>query len=163
MAYVFSPDHDIGAPVSDGEGGYVIEFALGYIPEEDLIVLEAVMLTATGQPNILELHFGIRYRIGDSPASPPDYSKDAVDLYIPKASRAIITDLVRKSTARIVPAARPKSIVMETFYANLEPKALHKYDAICGAIGMCGYVLEQEFRGEDGKNYWIFAREGGNS
>jgi hypothetical protein len=161
MAYEFTPTQSIvGGSFSDGDGGQVIEFALGYDPETDLIVLMAVMLTRTDRDDALELHFGIRLRIGDGPADAPDYSKEATDKYIPKESRTIIKGLIRACIIRVIPNAQPKYIVMETYYPNLEPKALRKYEAICGAVGICGYNVTDEWRDEnDGKNYWIFSRK----
>jgi hypothetical protein len=119
----------------------------------------AVMLTCTERDDTLELHFGIRTRISDGPASPPDYSKEGADLYIPKLSRQIVRDLIRACVIHVVPDADPKYIVMETFYPNLPDRALQKYAAICGAIQICGYELIEEFRDEtSGINYWAFSR-----
>jgi hypothetical protein len=144
---------------SDGDGGQVVEFALGYDPDSDLIVLMAVMLTRTERGDTLELHFGIRTRISDGPASPPDYSKEGTDQYIPRLSRQIIRDLIRACVIRVVTGARSEYIVMETFYPNLPVKALQKYAAICGAIQICGYKLIDEFRDEiSGINYWTFGK-----
>jgi hypothetical protein len=110
MAYEFSPDTLIARPVPDGDGGQVIEFALGYDGDSDLIVLMAVMLTRTDRDDTLEFHFGIRTRIGSGPASEPDYSKEAVDQYIPKKDRFSIKSLIRECTRRIIWSARPEYI-----------------------------------------------------
>jgi hypothetical protein len=122
MAYQFSPAAMVGRPVSDGTGGQVIEFALGYDPDTDLIVLMAVMLTATDRDDTLELHFGIRTRIAEGDASPPDYTKESIDTYIPKTSRTIVRDLIRRCIVRIVPEASPKYII----HGNLLSKSRAK-------------------------------------
>lgn len=159
MAYEFSPDQDVEAPVSDGQGGQVIEFALGFDDELNLIVLMAVMLTATDRPGVLELHFGIRTRINNGRSGEPDYSRETVQRYIPKDSRNLIAGLIRESVQKIVTAGAPEHIIMETFYPNLEPVALAKYAPVCGAVIMSGYRIGDSWRDEnDGKNYWIFTR-----
>lgn len=161
MAYEFSPDQDIDAPISDGEGGQVIEFAVGFDTEVDLIVLMAVMLTVTDQNDALELHFGIRSRLNDSPATEPDYSKECVEQYIPKFGRDLIKGLIIHCVEKLVLTARPEYILMETYYANLEPKALAKYAPVCGAVIVSGYTVDDNWREEkDGKDYWVFRKNG---
>jgi hypothetical protein len=160
MAYEFSPDKDVGPPTSDGEGGQVIEFALGFNPDEDLIVLMAVLLTATDRADALELHFGIRTRINDGTASEPDYTKESVQRYIPKESRNLVTGLIRECVEKIVRASAPEFILMETFYPNLEPVALAKYAPVCEAVITGGYKVADSWRDQsNGKNYWIFRKD----
>ncbi len=163
MAYEFSPDQDVAGPsVSDGDGGRVIEFAIGFDTESDLIVLMAVMLTRTDRIDTLELHFGIRTRIGDGPASAPDYSKEAADSYIPKEGRTSILDLIRQCVMRVVADISPSHIVMETYYGHLPPKALAKYAPIGAAVIVCGYKVADQWRDpQSGINYWVFSRTAG--
>jgi hypothetical protein len=159
VAYEFSPDHGVDSPVADGEGGRVIEFAIGFDASADLIILMAVLLTATDRDDALELHFGIRARRNDGPATEPDYSKECVEQYIPRFGRDLIRRLIIESVEKLVVVARPEFIVMETYYANLEPKALAKYAPVCGAVTASGYLIC--WRDEnDGKNYWIFKKVG---
>lgn len=161
MSYRFWPDPYVEPALADGAGGYVIEFRLGYDIDADLTVLMAVMLTSTDDPDALEFHFGVRTRIGGGPADGPDYSKECVDKYIPKSARTIIKHMILEAIVGLVPKARPRNIVMETFYPNLEPRALEKYKPICETIKMVGYEVADAFRDEtSGINYWLFtARE----
>jgi hypothetical protein len=121
--------------------------------------LMAVMLTATDRDDTLEFSFGIRTRVGDGPASPPDFGKEAVDRYIPKDSRPKIKDLIGLSAIWIATAALPNNIVMETFYPSLDAKALRKYEIVIRAFEICGYKLVDQFRdSSDDKDYWSFSR-----
>ena len=160
MTYEFDPEYRFDEPVSDGAKGEVIEFALGFDPDTDLVVLMSVMLVATDKRETMEFCFGIRTRIGDGPASEPDYSKETVDRYIPKIARPIIKETIRRCIARLVPSSMPENIIMETYYPDLEPKALEKYQPICRAIVSCGYVIDDEFRDPDsGIDFWLFGRK----
>jgi len=159
MAYEFSPDQEVDAPKSDDEGGQVIEFALGFDPDTDLIVVMAVLLTATDRPDTLELHFGLRARLADGPATEPDYSKERVAQYIPKTGRDLVKDLIIQAVKKLVLAARPQYILMETYYAHLEARALEKYEPVCGAVIVAGYRIADHWRDENGKDYWIFNRD----
>lgn len=158
MAYEFSPDQDVDVPKSDSEGGQVIEFALGFDPETDLIVVMAVLLTGTDRPDTLELHFGLRARLADGSATGPDYSKECVAQYIPKVGRDLVKGLIIEAVKKLVLAAGPEYILMETYYAHLEARALEKYEPVCGAVIVSGYRIVDHWREENGKDYWIFNR-----
>lgn len=124
-------------------------------------MLMAVLLTATEQNEALELHFGIRTRISDSPATELDYSKECVEQYIPKFGRDLIKELIVQCVRKLVLAAAPEYILMETYYANLEAKVLAKYAPVCGAVIVSGYTVDDNWRDEkDGKDYWIFRKNG---
>lgn len=159
MPYEFDLQVELNDPVSDGEGGYVFEFALGFDVEIDLIVVMAVMLTATDRPDALELHFGITKRQGMEPPSAPDYTREAADAFIPKEHRARVLDMIRRGVAAVVGRSQPDYILMETYYGNLPPKAVVKYYPICERLIESGYILEQAWReSASGKDYWVFRR-----
>jgi len=53
----------------------------------------------------------------------------------------------------------PSFIAMETFYSNLPPQALGKYNVIGAGVIVCGYVVEGSFRDEASRiNYWLFKK-----
>jgi hypothetical protein len=157
VTYQFWPDLVAPPAASDGEGGFVIEFRLGYDVDADVMVLMAVMLTRTDDDDVMEFHFGIRTRVAHGPAGSPDYSKEAVDKFIPKEYRPLISQVILECITGLMSHSRPKYIVMETFYPNLEPKALKKYDAICDTLEVVGYDVADRFRDEtSGIDYWFF-------
>jgi hypothetical protein len=163
VSYTFQLDPwaRVSRPMSDGDGGYAIEFALGFDPEEDLIILMAVMLSRTQLSNTLEFHFGIRTRTTDGAISPPDYSKQIVDKYIPRDNRSQVKEYIGLCAWHLVLVASPRYIIMETFYPNLEQKALQKYLPIVERIEELGYAVTDQFRDEtSGVNYWFFSRRG---
>ena len=53
----------------------------------------------------------------------------------------------------------PSFIAMETFYPDLPPEALGKYNVIGAGVIVCGYVVDDSFRDEaSGINYWLFKK-----
>lgn len=158
MAYEFQID-ELEGPYTDEEGSQIVEFILGFDVEQDSIVVMAVILFPTTDPNALELCFGIRTKTASGEVSGPDYGREGADLYIPREYRAQVLAKVRESIALVVAAALPASIVMETFYPALPPQALQKYDGVAAAVIGCGYRLEDSFRDtENGINYWLFGK-----
>jgi hypothetical protein len=47
---------------------------------------------------------------------------------------------------------------METFYSHLPAKAMIKYEAICDAVVLGGYEILDQFRNDDGIDYWSFGK-----
>ena len=91
MAYEFDLiEVDPDPPFTDNLGLEIVEFALGYDVDADLVVVMSVMLVPVHDPEAHDLRFGIRensrskeWRVGGL-----DYTKESVDKYIPKEWRA---------------------------------------------------------------------------
>jgi hypothetical protein len=158
--YVF----DLGGlegPFTDGEGSRVVEFVLGIDVDLNTVAVMSVILFTTEDNDKLELCFGIRTKSGAnlSKVSPPDYSKEAADLYIPKAARERVLSLINSAIGLVVDARKPSFIIMETFYPNLEERALRKYDSITKALRVIGYPIRDSWRDEyTNIDYWLFER-----
>jgi hypothetical protein len=161
MAYEFDIEVDPDPPFTDNLGLEIVEFALGYDVDADLVVVMSVMLVPVHDPEAHDLRFGIRensrskeWRVGGL-----DYTKECVDKYIPKEWRAFVLMQVGRAVRTLVDKVKPDYITMETYYAGLEQKALQKYDLICTAVYGCGYILGDQFRDEESqKNYWLFTK-----
>lgn len=161
MAYEFDIEVDPDPPFTDNLGLEIVEFALGYDVDADLVVVMSVMLVPVHDPEAHDLRFGIRenswskeWRVGGL-----DYTKESVDKYIPKEWRAFVLMQVGRAVRTLVDKVKPDNITMETYYAGLERKALQKYDLICTAVYGCGYVVGDQFRDEKSqKNYWLFTK-----
>ena len=162
MAYEFDIEVDPDPPFTDNLGLEIVEFALGYDVDADLVVVMSVMLVPVHDPEAHDLRFGIRensrskeWRVGGL-----DYTKESVDKYIPKEWRAFVLMQVRRAVRTLVDKVKPHNITMETYYAGLEQKALQKYALICTAVYGCGYILGDQFRDEESqKNYWLFTKQ----
>jgi hypothetical protein len=165
--YVFelhAPDSRI--PGKDGSGAFAIEFTLGYLPAENAIVVMSVMLIPTDESGILELCFGIRRKEVTERGfiiSEPDYSKEAVDAFIPQQDCSTVHRYITDCTYHLVDEVFPPHILMETFYTKLPVKALTKYEAIVETVIRCGYRLDDHFRDDEGRDYWSFGNEFGGS
>jgi hypothetical protein len=160
MAYEFGLQETEG-PFAENDGSHVVEFILGFDAEADTIVVMSVMLVPTDREDTLELCFGIRTKVGAdiSGVSPPDYSKEGSDKYIPKERKSEILVRVAEAVESVVAGTRPRYITMETFYANLPPAALEKYAVIGARIIANGYIIADSFRDQDsGINYWLFEK-----
>ncbi|WP_324422465.1 hypothetical protein [Bradyrhizobium sp.] len=157
MAYEFDIETDPDPPFSDNLGVEIVEFALGYDLERDLVVLMSVMLVPVDEAH--DLRFGIREKslVSDWKISAPDYTKEAVDSYIPKEWRAFVIVQIMRAVRLLVSQIQPESITMETYYAGLPTKALKKYDMISASVHSCGYETKDQFRHETSqKDYWLF-------
>jgi hypothetical protein len=160
MAYEFDLGDPEG-PYTDSEGSQIVEFVLGVDPETDTVVVMSVILFPTKQEDTLELCFGIRTKTGPdlSRVSEPDYGKEGAEKYIPRDKRAAVLARIKQSISSVVSAKMPSLIAMETFYPDLPPQALKKYDGIVASVIVCGYVVEDSFRYEaSGINYWLFKK-----
>jgi hypothetical protein len=167
MAYIFDLDAELpGAPFVDVWGTEIVEFALGYDVEAEIVVIMSVMLVPGGSylddklEGVFDLRFGIRERDGkhEWKVSPPDYTRECADKYIPKEHRNAVTDLLCQALGVLTKHSEAKHLTIETFYAKLPDKALSKYKEICNFLGGCGFELRDEFRDEEsGKNYWFLS------
>ena len=91
--------------------------------------------------------------------TPPDYSRDAVEKYVPKDQRSNVKVELLKAINYLVQSTMPVGLTMETYYSNVPEKALGKYNGICTSIATLGYNLEDQFKdGTNGKNYWFLKR-----
>ena len=162
MDYQFDLQRDIPqVPARDSAGAYAIEFALGYIPSYDMVIVMSVELIPTERPDVLELCFGIRSKeiTNGIKVSEPDFSKDAADLFIPKENRSEVQRLITEACLYLAAHIDQEYIVMETFYGNLPDKALKKYEPIVDAMEASGYELIDRFRNEDGIDFWSFRKQ----
>jgi hypothetical protein len=87
MAYEFDLQ-EIEGPIEEADGSKIVEFILGFDADLDTIVVMSVMMVPTDRTDTLELCFGIRTKdygriILDGAISPPDYSREGSQKYIP--------------------------------------------------------------------------------
>jgi hypothetical protein len=162
MPYVFELEREFDQePYIDGQGSRIIDFALGYDFDRFLIVLMSVMLVPD-ESGAFELCFGIRTRNAErsSEVSPPDYSVTTARRFVPEAANQDVLATVLAAIIVLVEAVQPETIVMETFHANLPPKAMKKYQRISEVLDKSSYAMTDQFRDElDGKDYWAFGRK----
>jgi|GEM_PF-5995142 len=167
MAYEFDLDRVLSGPIDTADGARVVEFILGFdvqndIVHKDIIVVMSVLLAPTDREDTLELCFGIRLKTEDETtlyASDLDYSVESAVKYIPRRYKDQVLMLICEAVMMLVSIMSPNNIIMETFYSNLPPKALKKYDIIGAKIISCGYMVGDQFRNpEDGINYWLFEK-----
>lgn len=109
---------------------------------------------------VFDLRFGIRERDAkhEWKVSPPSYTRECADKYIPKEQRKAVADLLCQALGALTKHSDARHLTMETFYANLPDKALGKYKEICNFLAGCGFELKDEFRDEEsGKSYWFLS------
>jgi hypothetical protein len=161
MPYLFDLENDFDQePFVDADGSHIIDFALGYDVDHSLIVLMSVMLIADPS-GAFELCFGIRRRSASNvqDISPPDYSSATARRYVPRSAATDVLELIVIAIIALVRKAKPEHVIMETFHANLPPKAMKKYEVIVSVLEWQSYRLVEQFRNEeDGKDYWSFTR-----
>jgi hypothetical protein len=161
MAYELDIEVDPDPPFTDNLGLEIVEFALGYDVDADLIVVMSVVLVPIHNPESHDLRFGIRenslskeWKIGGL-----DYTKECVDKYIPREWRAFVLLQIGRAVRVLIDKVKPDNITMETYYAGLDQRALGKYAVISTAVGGCGYLLGDQFRDEvSKKDYWLFTK-----
>jgi hypothetical protein len=159
MAYEFDLESDPEPPFSDALGTEIVEFALGYDLDDDLAIVMSVMLVPIDEA--FDLRFGIRQKSlsQDWKVSAPDYSKECVDQYVPKQWRSLVAHQLHSAIVTLLGSVNPENVTMETYYSSLEPKALEKYEEICGVMTTCGYDTADQFRdGTSLKDYWFFQK-----
>ena len=101
MAYEFDIETDPDPPFTDNLGIEFVEFALGYDLDRDIAVVMSVMLVPIDEAH--DLRFGIREKslVSDWKVSAPDYSKEAVDSYIPKVWRAFVANQIARAKSML--------------------------------------------------------------
>jgi hypothetical protein len=159
MAYEFDIEIDPDPPFTDNLGVEIVEFALGYDLERDIVVVMSVMLVPIDEAH--DLRFGIREKslVSDWKVSAPDYTKEGADRYIPREWRALVIAQISLAVRNLVNKVRPENITMETYYSGLAEKALKKYEVISGSMHSCGYETKDRFRDKTSeKDYWLFAK-----
>ncbi|MET4294751.1 hypothetical protein ABIB06_006584 [Bradyrhizobium sp. LB8.2] len=162
MAFEFDLQVDPDPPANDAWGVEFVEFALGYDVDAEIVILMSVMLVPDDELEAYDLRFGIReqHLQHNWNVSPPDYTKETVDRYIPKQWRTFVGIKLRQAVRQLVEKVGPQNITMETFYAGLEQKALTKYDLISASVHICGYETSERFRDETTqKDHWLFTKQ----
>ena len=164
MAYTFDLQSDpLDPPFVGLFDVETVEFALGYDVDAEKVVIMSVMFVPGASylddklEGVFDLRFGIRERDvkHEWKVTPPDYTRECVDKYIPKERRKDVLDLMCKAIESLTKRSGARHLTMETFYAKLPDKALSKYKEICNFLEGCGFELRDEFRDEkSGKNYW---------
>jgi hypothetical protein len=149
-------------PFTDNLGVEHVEFTLGYDLDRDVAIVMSVMLVPVDDPQAHDLRFGIREKdlTKDWKVSAPDYSKEAVDAYIPKVWRAFVSLRLQRAVEKLLETIEPETVTMETYYSRLPEKALKKYEVISAAAHRSNYVTSERFR-DDGtqKDYWVFTKK----
>jgi len=159
MAYEFDIETDPDPPFTDNLGTEIVEFALGYDLDRDVVVLMSVMLVPVDEAH--DLRFGIREKslVSDWKISAPDYTKESTDRYIPKEWRTFVIIQIMRAVRKLIDEAQPDAITMETYYSKLPEKALKKYATLSAAVHSCGYKTVDSFRDEASqKDYWLFGK-----
>lgn len=118
----------------------------------------SVLLVPTEREDTLELCFGIRVKTGEV-VSEPDFSAESSRRYIPDEHRKTVLAYIFRCVTMLGLFYKSDYITMETFYPNLEPKALRKYDGVTQSLERAGYTLRDQFRNpEDGIDYWLYEK-----
>jgi len=159
MAYEFDDELISDELFTDALSSEIAEFSLGFDLGENIAILMSVMLVPIDE--VYDLRFGIRQKdlSADWRVTAPDYSREAVGLYIPKDKRPLVLAKLTASVVNLVTWKMPDLITMETYYSDLPDCASHKYHNICKAVHSCGYQTTDHFRhGTTHKDHWFFTR-----
>ena len=164
MAFEFELEEDFEAPRQEAADTWVVDIALGYDVSISLAVVMSVMLVQGDSyleqevSNVFDLQFGIRRRFPDT-TSEADFTKATGRLTIPPDRNKDVLAAIRSAAIRLVTVVRPDHLTMETYYPNLEAKALKKYQDICDDLKGVGYEVADAFREpSNGINYWYLRR-----
>jgi hypothetical protein len=146
MAIVFQVDEAFEpAPFIDNMGTTIAEFELGQEPPDSVVVMSTMLLPGAacqeGADYIgaFDLRFGIRLRDAehDWKFTAPDFTTEARDKYIRPEDRAIVRAGICKALGALLQFRSPEQVTMSTYYANLPPEGLAKYNDICAqSIGV---------------------------
>ena len=169
MVFVPETETDFATdPFFDIFGTATIEFGLGYDLDTNIIALMSVMLVsyvahALGPEyeGAYDFEFGIREQDGERKwkVTAVDFTRETTAKYVSKTDRKLVLSLICTALKHLVRDVRPDSITMSTYYANLPPKGLRKYEPVCEGICECGYVQAECFDGADGRRNWGFKRK----
>jgi hypothetical protein len=107
---------------------------------------------------IFDLQFGTRERDVESGAvGPLDFSSAAAARWIPDRFKADVLGVLLEAVGALLVAVHPSYVTMETYYGNLPPRALKKYQVICEKFADHGYAIRDQFRDAmTGIDYWFF-------
>ncbi|MBV8752973.1 MAG: hypothetical protein JO328_08950 [Hyphomicrobiales bacterium] len=151
MAFEFELEADLEAPRREEEDLWVIDIGLGYDKDEGVAVVMTVMLIRGDSylegkvRNAFDLQFGIRKR-SLYYVTTPDFHKEAGRRYIPQQHNKDVLTRILSAAMNLTQEVKPDHLTMETFDANLESKALKKYDDICASLAKAGYEVAESFR-----------------
>lgn len=156
----------VPTPFIDALGVTLVEFDLAEEDQVGVAVMSVMLIPgAACQPGpeyttAYDLRFGIRLRDleHDWKFTPPDFSVESRDKYIRREDRPLVRSGIERATKALIEYRHPALVTMSTYYPNLCPRGLAKYDGICRELGNCGYETTEMFDGEDGKRYWLFSR-----
>jgi hypothetical protein len=159
MDYVFDLDAALTPVFIDNLGTSIVEFALGYDLDSNEIVLFSVTLVPCDN-GVSDLRFGIRTRDAekDWKISGLDFSRKRVVECIPSKARKAVHDLLLAAVSDLAKAGNVQKITMETYYANLPPEALEKYENVTNVLIYNGFYVETKFRTVDGIDYWLYTK-----
>jgi hypothetical protein len=159
MAYVFDLDNQLSPVFVDNLGTSIVEFALGYDLDSNEIILFSVTL-GPSDGGVSDLRFGIRTRDAekDWKVGGLDFSRKRVLECIPSKARKVVQDLLLAAVSELAKATNDERITMETYYANLPPEALEKYENITTILIFNGFSVETKFRDVDGVDYWLYSK-----
>jgi hypothetical protein len=159
MSYVYELDAELTDVFVDNQGTSVVEFALGYDLDAEEIVLFSVAL-GPSVDGASDLRFGVRTRhaVKEWMISGLDFSREVVLECIPPAGRPVVRELLLTAISRLAEKCPDDKITMETYYQNLPPKALEKYNDIAKSLEILGFLTERKFRDGDGYDYWLFSK-----
>jgi hypothetical protein len=159
MAYVFDLDTELSAVFVDNLGTSIVEFSIGYDPEADEIFLFSITLgPSDGEAS--DLRFGIRTRhaVKEWRISGLDFSRERVVACVPAGARKNVLALLLAAVQALVQGCADEKITMETYYPNLPPRGLEKYEMITKILEINGFSIETKFRDADGIDYWLYTK-----
>jgi hypothetical protein len=153
-------------PFRDWQQCDIVEFSLGYYPDENTAVIMSVMLVPGASyikvPNVrvYDLKFGIRtrdmeheWKVGE-----PDFSHESVERYIAREDRIRVMECVLRAIEALISFTGPEHVTMVTAEKGLPEKALLKYVKICKVLNRLNFATLEQYQGESGSHYWYFKK-----
>lgn len=165
MTYVSLVDIEFTEPPVIALDGLVQEFPVGYDLEVGQIVVMSCMLFSAAaywpdRGGLYDFKFGLRIKQARRPQhiSAPDYSKEAVDRYIPREERGKVLEGICRAAILLVSAANAAEVTMGSYYPYPPEKALEKYRAIAERVVSLGYDIIDEYTDHKGRRQWYLRR-----